>query len=142
MEDSKKKVVMVVVIVACLAAAGAITIMRSTGSGGLKDIPDSAMTWMRCRNQDCEATYQMGLKVFFKTVEEYHVEHPMTMTTPPLVCEKCGEESLYRAEKCPKCELVFERGSMGAQDFADRCPNPDCGFSPTEAKRLERAKNK
>lgn len=141
MEDSKKKVVMVVVIVVCLAVAAAIT-LRGGGGGGLKDISDKAMIWMLCRNQDCEGSYQMGLKVFFKDIEEYNIAHPMTMTTPPLVCEKCGEESLYRAEKCAKCALIFERSSMGANDFSDRCPDPDCGFSQMEATRLERAKNK
>ena len=141
MEDSKKKLIMVVVIVVCLAAAAAITIRNTTGGRkGPDSLPADAMTWMICRNPDCEANYQMSLRDFFTAIEEYHKQHPMTMATPGLICEKCGEESLYRAEKCPKCDLVFETGSMGARDFADR--RPKCGYSAMEAKRLESAKNK
>ena len=139
MEDGKKKVLMVVVIVVCLAAAGVIMIKGGGSKGGRDEIPNSTMVWVTCRNQDCESSYQMGLQVYFTDIAKYHEAHPGTMAVPPLVCDKCGEESLYRAEKCPKCELVFELRSSGA-GFLDRCPNPDCGFSQMEETRSERDK--
>jgi predicted Zn-ribbon and HTH transcriptional regulator len=106
---------------------------------GQKQIIDSIfrekMVWVLCRNPDCEASYQMGMKTFFKTVKE-RLE-PMSMQVPALLCNKCGEPSVYRAAKCEKCGLVFERGSLGVQEFADRCP--DCGYSAIEEGRKRRA---
>ncbi|MHC4684655.1 MAG: hypothetical protein ACYTEW_10145, partial [Planctomycetota bacterium] len=62
---------------------------------------------------------------------------PMAMVAPPVVCESCGSESVYRAEKCqnPDCAIVFFRGSV-PNDFADRCP--ECGRSGTEESRKRR----
>ena len=137
MEEGKKKAIMVTVTVVCLAAAGIIfyTQQAGSGGGGIEGISDEKMVWVLCRNPDCEASYQMGMKTFFKTVEER--QEPMSMQVPALICDKCGEASVYRAAKCEKCELVFEWGSMGAQEFADRCP--DCGYSGIEEGRKRRA---
>ncbi len=62
---------------------------------------------------------------------------PMAMVAPPVVCKKCGEQSVFRAEKCqnPDCGIVFLRGSVPG-DFADRCP--ECGRSETEESRKRR----
>lgn len=136
MEESTKKAVMIVIVVVCLVAAGTIFFStRSRTGGGLDKLPDEMMTWLLCRNPDCEASYQMGLKVYFKEIEA-NVD-PGSMAVPALTCEKCGEPSGYRAVKCEKCESTFERGTMGAQEFADRCP--DCGYSAIEEGRKRRA---
>jgi len=78
----------------------------------------------------------MSMKAYFKYVEKH--ADPMSPTAPVMVCEKCGEQSVFRAEKCgnPDCGIVFLRGSV-PNDFADRCPK--CNHSETEERRKQRA---
>ena len=135
MEDSKKKPIMIGVIVFCLIVAGLITFLRrgSGGSGGLADIPDDKMTWVKCNNPSCKAEYEMSEKKFFKAMEERF--QPMARTTPALTCEKCGKDSLFRACKCPYCGTVFFRDSV-PNDLFDRCPK--CKKSETEEIRKQR----
>ncbi len=131
MEDSKKKPIMIGVIVACLVLAGIITYAtRSKEAGGIASIKRGKMTWLKCRNPDCGHEYQMDLKDCLIYIKEH--QDPMSMETPAIVCPECGEESVYRAEKCEKCGLVFERGTV-PNDFADRCP--ECKYSKTEDSR-------
>ena len=136
MEEGKKKPIMIGVIVVCLALALLITFGRRGGSGGIEDISPEEMMWVKCNNPDCKAEYEMGKQAYFKYVEE-HMD-PMAMVAPPVACEECGKESVYRAEKCqnPDCGIVFFRGSV-PNDFADRCP--ECGRSETEESRKRRA---
>jgi predicted Zn finger-like uncharacterized protein len=96
------------------------------------------MYWIKCRNPECENEWQMDKKDYFLYLRES--QDPMSMMAPAIVCSSCGKGSGYRAEKCEKCKLVFERGSV-PNDFADRCP--ECSFSKTEERRKEaREKNK
>ena len=135
MADGKKKPVMIAVIIVCLGVAGAVTYMRTSGSGGsLEDIPDSKMIWVKCNNPQCKAEYQMSEKQYYKDLMERTTGSAM-MVTPALVCEKCGKESVYKAFKCPYCGTVFFSGSV-KNDFADRCPS--CGKSETEEIRKAR----
>ena len=110
--------------------------LLAPGSGDTIDsIPDEEMIWVKCNNPACKAEYQTSKKGYFKYVEEH--ANPMAPTPPPLVCEKCGEQSVYRAEKCmnPDCGIVFLRGAV-PNDFPDRCP--ECGYSTTEETRKAR----
>jgi len=137
MEESKKKPVMIGVIIACLALTAIVIIgRRSGGSGGIDGIPEGEMIWAKCNNPACKAEYQMGLKAYFKYMEEH--ANPMAPTAPPLICKECSEPSAYRAEKCenPDCGIVFIQGSSGPGDFADRCPQ--CKQSATEESRKRR----
>lgn len=122
---------MIGVIVACLVAAGVITYKTRSGGSGTKVFRGQPI-WVQCGNPDCGAEYQMDKAEYFDTIEALVRQNPMVMQTPALVCEKCGEESVYRAEKCPKCGTVFFRGAVGRGDFADRCPDPKCGYSESE----------
>jgi len=136
MEDSKKKPIMIAVVIVCLGVAGAVTFMRGGGSGGsIDDIPDDKMVWVKCNNPQCMAEYQMGEKTYYKTVQER--TDPRSLSTPALICEKCGKPSVYKAVKCanPECGVVFLSGSV-PNDFADRCPK--CGKSETEEIRKRR----
>lgn len=136
MEESKKKPIMIGIIVVCLALAGVITFCRNGSvSPDDLDVFKGELIWVKCRNPNCEAEYQMDKKKYFEWMRDNTT--PMTMEMPAMVCEKCGEESAYRAIKCEKCGLVFERYAAGPGELADRCPK--CGYSKIEAKR-ERVK--
>jgi len=138
MEDSKKKPIMIGVIVFCLIVAGLITFARrgGGGSGGISDIPDDKMTWVKCNNPSCKAEYEMGERQFFEAMQE-RFNPMMTRSTPGLTCEKCSKDSLFRACKCenPSCGAVFFRDSV-PNDLFDRCP--ECKQSATEESRKKR----
>lgn len=121
---------MVGIIVVCFALAGAITYKARRSKGpDLSSFKDKTVLVL-CRNPDCKAQYEVNAKYYF----EYTVKHkdPRVMATPPLICEKCGKPSVYRAVRCEKCELVFERGSI-PRHVEDRCPK--CGYSKIEHDR-------
>jgi len=135
MEGSMKKTIMLGVIVVCVVVAGAITLKTRRRKGPNLEPFKDKMTWVKCRNPECGEEYQMNLKEYFEFIQEN--QDPSTLAPPALTCKKCGEPSVYRAVKCPKCGTVFEMGSI-PHDFADRCPK--CGYSQTEVDRKERAK--
>ena len=136
MEEGKKKMIMISVIIACLAVAGVVTYSRySGGVGDINSVSEEEMTWVKCNNPACKAEYQTGLKAYYQYIQEN--VNPLAQTTPPLECEKCGEHSVYRAEKClnPSCGIVFLRNSV-PNDHFDRCPK--CKRSETEETRKRR----
>ena len=138
MEDSKKKPVMIGVIVVCIIVAGLITLARRGGGdgGGINDIPEGKMTWVKCSNPSCNAEYEMSEKQYVKDMQERF--NPMSRTQTPLICEKCAKESLFQAVKCanPSCGIVFIKGIAGPGDHPDRCPK--CKQSETEEIRRNR----
>jgi len=139
MEESRKKPILLGVIVVCLVVAGVITYTTWTpgGPSGIDaGIDASEMTWVKCRNPACEAEYQISLREYFKYIDAERAKDPSTLATPPLICEKCGQDSVYRAIKCESCGLVFETGLGSKEDFADRCPK--CGHSRFERLKKER----
>jgi hypothetical protein len=135
MEDSTKKPVMIAVIIVCLGVAGAVTFWRHSGSGGgINDIPAGKMMWVKCRNPQCNAEYQMSEKEYYKEIKE-RLNPGAMMSTPALICKKCGKPSVYKAFKCPYCGKVFFANSV-PNDFPDRCPY--CHKSKTEETRKAR----
>ena len=134
MEDSKKKPIMIGVIIVCFAVAGLVFFTRGSGSGGIDDIPDDKMTWVKCNNPSCKAEYEMSEKQYFKAMAKRFNPNP-NAGPPPLTCEKCGKESVFQAVKCvnPSCGEVFFRVT---NDFFDRCPK--CKQSETEEIRKKR----
>ncbi|MBL7107155.1 MAG: hypothetical protein ISS77_06080 [Phycisphaerae bacterium] len=139
MDEDKKKTIMIVIIIACLAVAGFIFIKSITGGDkGLNAIPADAMTLVMCRNPKCKAVYEMSTREYTAQMQEAMSKMMMLMETPGLACKECGEESIYKAIKCPECELVFEENSVSG-DIFDRCPK--CKYSEFEAGREERKKS-
>ena len=137
MEAVKKKTIMLGVIVTCLVLAGIITYATRAKSSGIEALKGQ-LIWVKCSNSDCGAEYQMDKKEYFDTIQKLTKENPfaaISQGTLALICKKCGEESVYRAEKCPKCGLVFFWSTAGHGDLADRCP--ECGNSQTEETRKQ-----
>jgi ribosomal protein L40E len=129
MEARGKKRVLLGVMVGCLALAGVITYTTRSG-GRVPGYLARDMTWVLCRNPSCEAAYQITKKEYFEYVEKnYDYQSP---SAPALICQKCGERSVYRAVRCEKCGLVFETGSLPG-DYNDRCPK--CGYSKLESQK-------
>lgn len=146
MTNNKKKLVMIVIIVACVALAAAITYKKNvdyekeSAPIGVESIKPTEMIWVMCTNPDCQGEYQTGKRAYFEylqanppTMEEFAaiMKDPNKPSTPA-VCDQCGEKTVFRAEKCDECGVVFRRGAV-AHDFADRCT--ECGYSKTEADR-------
>lgn len=121
---------MVAVSVVCFALAGAITLKTIRAKRPNLERFEGRTTWVKCRNPNCKAVYQMNLKDCL----DYIIKHkePGSRTTPALICKECGEPSAYRAIKCEECGFVFELGST-PRDFEDRCPK--CGYSKKEQER-------
>ena len=137
MEDSRKKPIMIAVIVVCLGVAGAVTYLRSGGSGGgIESIPDAVKTWVKCNNPECKTEYEMSEKEYFKEIQQ-RLNPAAMLSTPALVCQKCGKQSVFKAYKCgnPSCNTVFFANSV-PNDFPDRCPV--CKRSETEEIRKAR----
>lgn len=133
MED-KRKPIMIGVIVVCFVLAIAITIMtRSTGEEEILDAIDPGlMIWGKCRNPDCGAVYEISLKEH--AIFSRQNRDPETAIVAGMVCKECEDQTVYRTERCDKCEATFQRGSV-PEDFSDRCP--ECGHSAEEVRRKE-----
>lgn len=133
-----KNTVYIIVIVVCLVLAAVIAykyIFTSGSGGGIDDIPEGKMTWVKCNNPQCKTEYQISEREYYKAINERL--NPMAMATPPLTCKKCGKDSVYRAEKCqnPDCGVIFFTGTF-PNDFQDRCT--ECKHSAEEEKRERR----
>jgi phage FluMu protein Com len=118
----------------CLGAAGLITWVTRRDPSGIETIPADEMTWMLCRNRECEHSYQIPLRQYFRDVEANW--DGVSFIAPGLKCPKCREMSCYEAVKCAKCGLVFEKGAV-PRDFDDRCPK--CNYSQNEIDRKRAA---
>jgi ribosomal protein L40E len=131
MEEGKKKIIMVAIIVVCLVAAVIITLAtRYNDRGSIAGLSNETMVWLKCRDPNCENTWQMGLKDYHQYVQD----HRDGMAVPAFVCPKCNGKTGYRAEKCEKCGYVFEK-VPSTNDVSDRCPK--CGYSALEAMTKE-----
>ena len=131
-----KNSICIVVIVICflLAAVIAYKYIFSSRAGGLEDISEEEMTWVKCTNSACNAEYEMSLRDYFTQVKER--TNPLANLTY-IICDKCGKATVLQAIKCenPDCGKVFIIGSV-PNDFQDRCP--ECKYSKTEEIRNQR----
>ncbi|MHC4362276.1 MAG: hypothetical protein ACYSTZ_05570 [Planctomycetota bacterium] len=135
MNESQKKQILVGVIVGCLVLAGLITLISRPRRGGIPRRFAKELIWVRCRDPNCVAEYQITKKDYYVYIEKN--TQPWVTEAPGLICRKCGAKSVYEAVKCEKCELVFEIYSSVTRSFRDRCP--ECGYSKIEKDR-ERAR--
>ena len=125
MDSNKVKTIIMI-----LAFGGAVLIglwAWKSRSGSIKDIdsvPEGETVWVKCSNPACGASYEMPLKEYYKKVEE----KVAFTSVPPIDCEKCGKESVFRAIKCESCGEVFFPYA-GSETIRDQCPK--CGFSKT-----------
>jgi len=131
MEEKKKKQLMVIGISICLALAVAITFLTRSRATGISSIKEGDLVWVMCSNPDCQAEYRIGKRDYFTFMKENVT--PAIMK-PPMTCEECGEESVFRALKCENCDVIFFYGESSG--FMDKCP--ECGFSKIEESRENR----
>jgi len=135
---SLSRPVMIGIAIVCIVSAIGITIMRSSGGRGIEDLPRGTMMWVKCANRECGAEYEIDQVDYFLFMEEHEGEVEEDgegeEIAIPMVCEKCGKQSVYKAIKCenPECGEVFFAGTV-PEDFEDRCP--ECGFSKIEDMR-------
>ncbi|HUT31635.1 MAG TPA: hypothetical protein VMX13_17735 [Sedimentisphaerales bacterium] len=122
-----RRPILIGVVLLCLASAGAVTLMTRSRRDGIPRSFAREMTWVKCRNPRCNAEYEISKKDYFVYVEKN--QDWRSAGAPALVCEICGEPSIYRAVKCEGCGFVFEMGSVPL-DYQDRCPR--CKFSRLE----------
>jgi len=127
MPENIKKPILIAVVLVCLASAGAVALITRSRRSGIPKSFAKEMTWVKCRNPECGAEYQITKKEYFVYVEKN--QDWQAAGAPALICNECGEPSIYRAVKCESCGLVFEMGSV-PYDFQDRCP--ECKFSKLE----------
>ena len=130
MKEGKKKPVMIGFIVVCLGLASAIAYMSRPRRSGLDSVPRGQMIWIKCRNPDCRAEYQIDNKDYWEYIEKNR--NPVSLSMPALICRDCENKSVFRAVKCEKCGLIFFHGTVRG-NFADTCP--ECGFSKMEEQR-------
>ena len=133
----KKNVVMIIIVVVCLALAGALA-YRNFGGGGSTSPAAQGSQPMLCVNPDCGHVFEMTVEERRQIMRERGRQRRRG-GPPAFICPQCNEESAYSANKCSKCGTVFIRG-YSSDDFADRCPNPDCGYSAIEERRKQQGK--
>ena len=130
MQENKKKLFMIGVIVVSLTLSGIVFLSVRDKSHGIESIGADERLLVKCSNPDCDTDYEMSKRDYFEFLKENM--SPLSAATPPLACEQCGEESIYRAVRCEDCEVVFFYGEIQG-DFKDRCP--ECDFSKIESLR-------
>jgi hypothetical protein len=128
----KKKMIMVAVIVVCLGLAAALTFTRTSDKSGIETIDSSEKVWVKCNNPSCGAESEMSAKEYFATTDKKRAN---PVETPPLVCQKCKQESVYMADKCKNCGKLFFRSRPKPGEYPDRCSY--CGHSYLEDLRKQ-----
>jgi len=105
----------------------------AAGKGERPTLEDSVpkTVWVKCSNPDCKAEYQIDGKDYFEHIRPYEGG---SIAPPALICEKCGEQSAFRAMECKKCGKIFFMSAV-SEDYPDRCP--ECGYSRIEKARLK-----
>lgn len=136
MDEDKKKTVMLVIVGACFLIVAIIAVGRIRGNK--VEVPEfeGKKTWVLCRNEACNAEYEIPLREYLVFVQEN--DDPTKPSAPPLPCRKCDEKSVYEAVGCAKCGEVFEMGTIftvtgDRKDYPDRCPK--CSYSQREVDR-------
>jgi predicted Zn-ribbon and HTH transcriptional regulator len=115
------------IIAVCILGAVLVFLLRGSGSTKTPDQP----ILVKCAK--CNQSYEMSQKAYFKELEEKaRAGNSPIMRTLPLTCQKCGQEGVFKALKCPNCGEVFFENSV-PRDYPDRCPK--CKHSATEDNR-------
>ena len=59
----------------------------------------------------------------------------------PLICPKCGQQTVFEAMQCKKCEKIFYPFNQQGQ-WDDTCHDPSCGYSDLDFRRQEAKRKK
>ena len=132
MDLLNNKPLMLLIFIVIVVSAGIIAHKNATKPEpliGIESVAPNETVLVKCKNADCGVEYEIGQKEYFKTLQESI--DPLKMGTPGIICNKCGQEEVYRAIKCTKCGKTFFYGE--SEGFVDKCT--ECGFSPMEQLR-------
>lgn len=123
MDSNKVKMIIII-----SAIGGAVLVgswARKGRTKGIGTVPDGETVWVKCSNPACGASYEMPLKEYYTKVEK----KVAYSSVPPIDCEKCGKESVFRAIKCKSCGEVFFPNARSS-DGMNKCPK--CGSIETD----------
>lgn len=118
----------------CLILAGLIVYLNLPNATGIDAIDPGEKMLVKCANPDCVTSYEIEKRDYYDYVQKN--ANPAAMSVPPLICQKCSKESIYRAEKCSKCQTIFFYDEKDV-DFPDTCP--ECGYSAMRAAREKKS---
>jgi hypothetical protein len=119
MEDIKKKMVLLIITAGCLSLAAAMFFSTKSQDSKIPSFEGETVI-LKCTN--CQATHEMEKQEYYKYMQKNRI--PSSLSTPPMVCDKCEKESAFIAIRCEKCDIVFSPFAARG-DFADICPK--CG---------------
>ena len=107
-------------ILAILGCCGALTLgvwawQSGSRTAGVDSVPEGETVWVQCVNKSCGVSYEMALKEYYMKVDE----KVAYSSIPPIDCETCGKQSVFRGNKCASCGKVFMSKSDG--DHCSKC---------------------
>ena len=130
MDEDKKKQVKIVGAIAGIVVALVVFFIYSNPFGGQRSQSAGDSVYLLCSNEDCGAAQELTKEEFANLASGVN---PRLINDTPFLCPKCGQETAYKAVKCPKCGEVYFWDYEAADGFRDRCPG--CGFSAMEERR-------
>lgn len=137
MKAERLRLLLAAVVTAALVVMCVLIFMNEASRSQLQFKPIAGSTWLKCRDPNCAAQYQIPLQQYHDFVEEY--ADPTVLAVPEMVCKKCGRKTIHRAFKCANCDLISFLGSIRS-DFEDRCPS--CGYSQKQHDRRRAAEQR
>ncbi|MHC4707418.1 MAG: hypothetical protein ACYS8I_10080 [Planctomycetota bacterium] len=137
MKAEKLRLLLAAVVTTALVIMCVLILMNEASRSRMQPAPILGSTWLKCRDPNCAAQYQIPLQQYHDFVEEY--ADPTVLGLPEMACKECGRKTVHRAFKCANCRIISFLGSIQA-DFEDRCPY--CDHSQKQQNRKKAAEQR